>query len=373
MIPFSRPYTPRNAIKHIDQALGSLVQQGDGRFSKNVEELISERYGQSPVFLTPSCTAALELSLMLLDLKPEDEVIIPSFTFTSVATAVTKFWGTPVFCDIDKSTGCLDTNILEDLITPKTKAISWVNYGGLTPDINHLQKLSNEFGIPLIEDAAHNFRVLGKNQIDTTGDFVTFSFHATKNIQCGEGGALLVKNDKYIERAHVIREKGTNRRDFNRGIVSKYSWVDRGSSYLLAEINAALLFAQLQEFDLIQSRRSEIIKSYLHCLGEFEETDWGLLKGTDIASHLFVLLAPTESKRNALIKFLIEKNITAVSHYQDLASSPAGIRFSSKRYECPNSKDFSSRIVRLPVFFELDAEQSEYISETVKSFLMGLV
>ena len=371
MIPFSKPYTPSSASEHINQALNSLIQQGDGSYSKLIERLVSEKYGASQLFLTPSCTAALELSLMLLDIKAGDEVIIPSFTFTSVATAVTKFWATPVFCDIDTKTGCLDTDSLKELIGPKTKAISWVNYGGIIPEINHLKELSRQFNIPLIEDAAHNFLVLGKGQHEPTGDFVTFSFHATKNFQCGEGGGLLVTNKEYIERAHVMREKGTNRRDFNRGVVSKYSWVDRGSSYLLAEINSALLFAQLDEFEVIQRKRQEIVESYAASLAEFEEINWSVLKGTEHSAHLFALLAPNEQERSFLIKFLLEQDIVAVSHYQDLASSPAGIRYADRNSNCINSQDFASRIVRLPVFFELDFARQEIIVSTIKSFFRG--
>lgn len=367
MIPFSKPYTPSDSIKYVQQALESSVQQGDGQFSKLVETEISRKYNGMPSYLTPSCTAALELSLMLLDIKPGDEVIIPSFTFTSVATAVTKFWGTPVFCDIDKNTGCIDTNKIGDLISSKTKAISWVNYGGLTPDTDQLKKLSQDHGIPLIEDAAHNFGLLGERQREVTGDFVTFSFHATKNIQCGEGGSLLLANASYLERAQIMREKGTDRIKFNQGFVSKYSWVDRGSSYLLAEVNAALLFAQIQAFSSIQLKRLSLIKVYQESLLKLEEYGWEILRGTEQASHLFALLAPTEAERNYFIDFLKQRNILAVIHYQDLASSIAGRRFSDRKSDCPISKDFSARIVRLPVFFDLSIQDQTRVIDTINS------
>lgn len=367
MIPFSKPYTPSDSIKYVQQALDSSIQQGDGQFSKLVETEISRKYNGMPSYLTPSCTAALELSLMLLDIKPGDEVIIPSFTFTSVATAVTKFWGTPVFCDIDKNTGCIDTNKIGDLISSKTKAISWVNYGGLTPDTDQLKKLSQDHGIPLIEDAAHNFGLLGERQREVTGDFVTFSFHATKNIQCGEGGSLLLANRSYLERAQIMREKGTDRIKFNQGFVSKYSWVDRGSSYLLAEVNAALLFAQIQAFSSIQLKRLSLIKVYRESLLKLEEYGWEILRGTEQASHLFALLAPTEAERNHFIDFLKQKNVLAVTHYQDLASSIAGRRFSDRNSDCPISRDFSARIVRLPVFFDLSIQDQTRVIDTINN------
>lgn len=367
MIPFSKPYTPSDSIKYVQQALDSSIQQGDGQFSKLVETEISRKYNGMPSYLTPSCTAALELSLMLLDIKPGDEVIIPSFTFTSVATAVTKFWGTPVFCDIDKNTGCIDTNKIGDLISSKTKAISWVNYGGLTPDTDQLKKLSQDHGIPLIEDAAHNFGLLGERQREVTGDFVTFSFHATKNIQCGEGGSLLLANRSYLERAQIMREKGTDRIKFNQGFVSKYSWVDRGSSYLLAEVNAALLFAQIQAFSSIQLKRLSLIKVYQESLLKLEEYGWEILRGTEQASHLFALLAPTEAERNHFIDFLKQKNVLAVTHYQDLASSIAGRRFSDRNSDCPISRDFSARIVRLPVFFDLSIQDQTRVIDTINN------
>lgn len=367
MIPFSKPYTPSDSIKYVQQALDSSIQQGDGQFSKLVETEISRKYNGMPSYLTPSCTAALELSLMLLDIKPGDEVIIPSFTFTSVATAVTKFWGTPVFCDIDKNTGCIDTNKIGDLISSKTKAISWVNYGGLTPDTDQLKKLSQDHGIPLIEDAAHNFGLLGERQREVTGDFVTFSFHATKNIQCGEGGSLLLANRSYLERAQIMREKGTDRIKFNQGFVSKYSWVDRGSSYLLAEVNAALLFAQIQAFSSIQLKRLSLIKVYQESLLKLEKYGWEILRGTEQASHLFALLAPTEAERNHFIDFLKQKNVLAVTHYQDLASSIAGRRFSDRNSDCPISRDFSARIVRLPVFFDLSIQDQTRVIDTINN------
>lgn len=367
MIPFSKPYTPSDSIKYVQQALDSSIQQGDGQFSKLVETEISRKYNGMPSYLTPSCTAALELSLMLLDIKPGDEVIIPSFTFTSVATAVTKFWGTPVFCDIDKNTGCIDANKIGDLISSKTKAISWVNYGGLTPDTDQLKKLSQDHGIPLIEDAAHNFGLLGERQREVTGDFVTFSFHATKNIQCGEGGSLLLANRSYLERAQIMREKGTDRIKFNQGFVSKYSWVDRGSSYLLAEVNAALLFAQIQAFSSIQLKRLSLIKVYQESLFKLEEYGWEILRGTEQASHLFALLAPTEAERNHFIDFLKQKNVLAVTHYQDLASSIAGRRFSDRNSDCPISRDFSARIVRLPVFFDLSIQDQTRVIDTINN------
>lgn len=366
-IPFSVPFVPDESLDYIGKALESIFQQGDGAFSRTVEEKIEIMYPGYKAFLTPSCTASLEFTMMLLRLKAGDEVIVPSFTFTSVVTAITKFGATPVFADIDKSSGCIDVNDILRKITPRTRAISWVNYAGIDSSSNDLKVIGNNYGIPLIEDAAHNFGVLTEKQIDEpTGEFVTFSFHATKNIQCGEGGALLVKNPGLIEDAFVIRDKGTNRRHFNDGRVSKYSWVGKGSSYLLAEINSSLLLAQLNNFGKIQRERSMLIHKYRNLLLNIGEFGWSILEGAERAAHMFALIAPSNQHREKTIEHLNSLGIGAVSHYEDLASSPAGIKYSKYRNDkIVNSVDFSGRILRLPLYIGL-SDKIEFISQELQ-------
>lgn len=366
-IPFSRPYISTKANHYIEIALSKDIQQGDGDYSKIVQDRIAGLYEDpSEVILTPSCTAALELSLMLLDLKPGDEVIIPSFTFTSIATAITKFWATPIFCDIDLRTGCLDTLDLERKISPRTKAISWVNYAGKTPNTSALKNIANKYKVFLIEDAAHNFGILGDNQNELTGDFVTFSFHATKNIQCGEGGALLIRNAQYRNRAHIIREKGTNRRDFLNGRVSKYSWVDRGSSYLISEVSAAILMSQLDDFVVIQEKRKQIVEYYNEQLRACNQIT--ALENLQNSSHMFAVMTFSTEFRDQIVLQSKAMGVTLVSHYEDLATSPYAVRNGLSSNSCPNSKIFSNRILRLPVYPELGAD-AERVVEVVKSIL----
>ena len=262
MIPFNVPYVSAMSKQYVLEALASNHQQGDGPFTLKASKIISNLVGNGHVLLTPSCTHALEMASMLANIGPGDEVILPSYTFTSAATAITKFGATPVFVDIEMETKGIDVNQVRQAITPKTKAISWVNYAGIAPDINGLKILAKEFDLILIEDNAHGLGGSYQGEpLGSFGDFATQSFHATKNIQCGEGGALIINNPKYIERAEIIREKGTDRSKFIRGEVQKYQWVDQGSSYLLAEVLAAQLLGQLESFDKIQSSRKKTCES----------------------------------------------------------------------------------------------------------------
>jgi dTDP-4-amino-4,6-dideoxygalactose transaminase len=368
-IPFSIPFVPKDAIELIEKALDSEIQQGNGEFAELAVSEIQSHYSDRQVFLTPSCTAALEMSLMLNDVGPDDEVIVPSFTFTSAATAVTKLFATPVFCDIDLQNGCLDVEMLERLVTPKTKVITWVNYAGLAPNLQYIKDLSKERGIALVEDASHNFGELTINQKELTGDCVVFSFHASKNLQCGEGGALLVRDDELVRKARIIQEKGTNRHEFSMGKVDKYKWVGKGGSYLLAEINSALLVSQLQSFKNIQKERKELVSRYMKIAPILEEVDWQVMKGVEKAAHLFALVAPNELVRNEFIRQLNEESVTTVSHYEDLSSSPAGQVYGKKtNLMMRNSIDLSKRIVRLPLYVGL-GDRQEIVIEAVRRFL----
>ena len=363
-IPFTQPYVPPLSVKNIEKALKERVQQGDGMFSAEVVSKIESIYPDFTCLLVPSCTSALELSMMLINLGPGDEVIVPSYTFPSAATAVTKFWATPVFCDIDFRTGCIDVELLEGLIGEKTKAITWVNYGGNTPNLSVLRKLSQKYKLTLIEDAAHCFGVSTDVDFGLTGDLVTFSFHATKNIQCGEGGALLIRKSNLVSRARIMREKGTNRHDFALGKVDKYKWIDRGSSYLLAEINSALLSAQLDAFGYIQSSRQNAITTYLEKLAPHLPKHWTLESFNLQSAHLLALIAPSKVQRDHFIFRMSKKSVTTVSHYEDLASSLGGKTFGKKSIKCRKSIELSQRIVRLPVYTEMAKTDIERVIQS---------
>lgn len=371
VVPFSIPHVPKAAFKYIEKALSSPIQQGNGPFSRDCESIISSFCSRDRTFLTPSCTAALEIASMLIDLGPGDEVILPSFTFTSAVTAVTKFNATPVFCDIDMKTGCIDVNKIEELISSNTKAISYVNYAGLSPDVDRLKSIAERYDLLIIEDAAHNFGVLTYNQKALTGDFVAFSFHATKNIQCGEGGALNVGNEALFEKTEIIREKGTNRSRFVTGKVNKYNWVGKGSSYLLSEVNSAILMSSLDTFTEIQNRRETLVDNYNSKLEFLDDYGWQILGGTRKSSHMYALMAPDELRRNQLADSLKKSGITAVSHYEDLSTSPEGIRVGKTNLiGCLNAIEFSKRILRLPLYADMSIGQLDYVVSSIKKILI---
>lgn len=362
MIDFNVPYVPEISKKYVLEALESHHQQGDGRFTEYASTMISDLVGGGHVLLTPSCTQALEMASMLADVGPGDEVILPSYTFTSAATAVTKFGATPVFVDIESDTKGIDIQQVREAITSKTKAISWVNYAGVAPDIQSLQSIATEFNLLLIEDNAHGLGGSYRGKpLGSFGDFATQSFHATKNIQCGEGGALVINNDKFIERAEIIREKGTNRSKFVRGEIQKYQWVDQGSSYLLAEVLSAQLAGQLEEFQNIQSLRSSIWERY------FEEISRGNYPAFMVpqpkpneevnVSHIFYVTFPDNETRERVRKSLIELGINATSHYVPLGTSLMGEKLGRSSKKAAVSLEFSETILRLPLYPSLHEQK----------------
>ena len=372
LIPLNIPHVPKASTQYVLESLRSRHQQGDGPFTVRASKSISELVGGGHVLLTPSCTHALEMASILADIGPGDEVILPSYTFTSAAVAVTKFGGTPVFVDIDSETKGIDAYQVRAAITPRTKAISWVNYAGVAPDIENLKLLAKEFDLLLIEDNAHGLGgTYNGNKLGSFGDFATQSFHATKNIQCGEGGALVINNPKYIERAEIIREKGTDRTRFIRGEINKYQWVDKGSSYLLADSLAAILLGQLENFEEIQKERQFIFDTYVNGLA-----GWGRENGFDLpfiypgeshTAHMFYLIADKPEKRESLIDKLHNSGIQALFHYQSLAHSKEGARFAGDLSNYRNSQRMTNQLVRLPIFFQLGLENAEKIVKSVIS------
>jgi dTDP-4-amino-4,6-dideoxygalactose transaminase len=370
LIPFNVPYVPEASKKYVLEALESNHQQGDGSFTAKASKIVSDLVGGGYVLLTPSCTHALEMASMLANIGPGDEVILPSYTFTSAATAITKFGATPVFVDIEMETKGIDVNQVRDAISPRTKAISWVNYAGVAPDIEGLQSLAREFDLLLIEDNAHGLGGSYKGKpLGSFGDFATQSFHATKNIQCGEGGALVINNAKFIERSEIIREKGTDRSKFIRGEVQKYQWVDQGSSYLLAESLAAVLLGQLEDFNSIQSNRRQIVSNYIEGLDNtFLRVSQAHTESSDVA-HMFYLEAKDQEYRYQLLNFLLDQKYHATTHYQPLHSSVAGKIFCGGKLDLgSNSEHFANHILRLPLWIGLSNEAQNEICQAINNF-----
>jgi dTDP-4-amino-4,6-dideoxygalactose transaminase len=353
LIPFNVPYVPNASKKYVLEALESNHQQGDGPFTAKASKMVSDRVGGGHVLLTPSCTHALEMASMLANIGPGDEVILPSYTFTSAATAVAKFGATPVFVDIEMETKGIDVNQVREVISPRTKAISWVNYAGVAPDIEGLQSLAKDFNLLLIEDNAHGLGGSYKGKpLGSFGDFATQSFHATKNIQCGEGGALVINNKKFLERAEIIREKGTDRSRFMRGEVQKYQWVDQGSSYLLAEVLSAILYGQLSDFNKIQNDRLNSWKIYA---GELA-SPYGSKYNESQVAHMFFLELESESERLRVIDELKNEAIFSSFHYSSLADSKFSKVMGYPKLNAPMSMEFSNTILRLPLWFGMGTE-----------------
>lgn len=371
--PLTRPFVTEESKRFAMEALTQQHQQGDGNFCKKATQLIAEITNHEMILLTPSCTSSLELASMLIKLEPGDEVIMPSFNFTSAATSVTQFGAIPVFADIDPETKCLDANQVEENLTHRTKAISFVNYAGFTPDLDRIENIARANRIALIEDNAHGLGAFFKNkQLGTTGDYVTYSFHATKNIQCGEGGAIGLKNLIDLKKAHFMREKGTNRVDFLEGREQKYTWVERGSSYLLSEIQAAVLYGQLLSFEDIQMSREMLYSRYsknfkemsadYEIFGNFSHPEPGF------ACHLFYFEVPNEEIRDDLIEFLRQKSITATFHYQALHESKAGKMYGKASTSLKFSEAASRNLIRLPLFVGMTEQDVDQISSVVAQF-----
>ena len=375
MIPFNKPYVPEASKKYAMEALESDHQQGDGPFTARASKMVSDLVGGGHVLLTPSCTHALEMASMLGNFGPGDEVILPSYTFTSAATAVTKFGATPVFVDIDPNTKGIDANQVADAVTDKTVAISWVNYAGVAPDIEALQSLSNEHNLLLIEDNAHGLggTYHGK-PLGSFGDFATQSFHATKNIQCGEGGALVVNQKKFINRAEIIREKGTDRSKFLRGEVQKYQWIDQGSSYLLSEVLSAVLLGQLENFNQIQSSRLIIWEEYSNLLQDLSKKS-GIKsmvlpqESTNIA-HLFYLEIDNPNTLEKFVDKMNELNIRVSKHYVPLSDSIFGKQNGRAGTGDLEARKFQSRMIRLPIWSKMDQQIVTRVSDSILESLI---
>lgn len=370
-IPFNKPYLVGNELEYINEVIKIGHAAGDGAYTQKCQRLLQTILKVPKVLLTTSCTHALEMAALLLDIQPGDEVIVPSFTFVSTVNAFLLRGAKPIFIDIRKDTLNLDETLLDKLITNHTKAIVVVHYAGVGCEMETILKIANKHNLPVIEDNAHGLlgRYKGK-YLGTFGSLATQSFHETKNFICGEGGALLINHSKFIERAEILREKGTDRNRFFRGQVDKYSWVDLGSSYLPSDILAAFLYAQLEMRDKIQSMRKQIWSFYFKHL-----TNWAndndvklptIPSSCEQPFHMFYLLMPSLKSRQDLIKHLASEGILSVFHYVPLHSSPMGMKLGYQPNDLPITEQISSRLVRLPFYNGLSQEQLKLITGKVK-------
>ncbi|NNH75329.1 dTDP-4-amino-4,6-dideoxygalactose transaminase [Nocardia uniformis] len=372
-IIFSRPFRASSELANLGTVLDSDHSHGDGQFTAAATAKLKTITEAPHALLTTSCTHALEMAGLLLELGPDDEVIVPSFAFTSTATAMALRGATVVFADIDLATGNLDPDAVAAVVTDRTKAVVVIHYGGVGADMAGLLALSRAHGFAIIEDNAHGLggRWRGRS-LGTIGTVGALSFHDTKNVHCGEGGAVLLTDEILMARAEIIREKGTDRARFLRGAVDKYSWQDIGSSYLPSELNAAVLDAQLAEFDIIQANRHRVWDGYAAGLPEWaRRNDIRLMTVPDDrehTAHLYYLRLPTEDRRDDLIGHLAERGIVAPFHYVPLDSSPAGLKLGRTPVPCVRSAEFSGTVVRLPLWPGLTDEQVSRVVDAVTEF-----
>ena len=370
-IPFNRPCLAGNEYEYIAQAIANGHASGDGPFTRRCHEFLERELGVPRVLLTTSCTHALEMAALLLDCGPEDEVIVPSFTFVSTANAFALRGSRLVFADIRPDTLNLDESQLESLITRRTKAIVVVHYAGVPCEMDAILEIANRHGVRVVEDNAHGlFSRYQKKYTGTFGCLATQSFHETKNFTCGEGGALIINDRDLLERALVIREKGTNRNRFFRGEVDKYTWVDLGSSYLPSDLLAAFLYAQLEARQTIQEKRRRVWTHYHQSLADWaarNEVQLPLVPpGCEQAYHMFYMLLPSAEYREALIGHLKARSILSVFHYTPLHSSEAGKKFAARAAKCPVTEDVSERLLRLPFYTDLSESEQDRVIDSVK-------
>jgi dTDP-4-amino-4,6-dideoxygalactose transaminase len=372
-VPFNRPAVPEASYRYLRQAVENMHLSGDGPFTRRCHALLERLLDAPKVLLTTSCTHALEMAAILLDVRPGDEVVVPSFTFVSTVNAFVLRGARPVFADIRPDTLNLDEGKLPALLSRRTRAVVPVHYAGVACEMVDIVRLATDAGSAVVEDNAHGLfgRYHGR-PLGTFAPLATQSFHETKNISCGEGGALVINDPELAERAEVIREKGTNRSRFFRGQVDKYTWVDVGSSYLPSDALAALLFAQLEIRDRIQARRQHLWETYAAGLAGWAAASGVLLPHVpphcDQPYHLFYLLMPTLDDRQNLIAHLRAADVTAAFHYVPLHLSEMGERFGGRPGDCPVTEVVSDRLVRLPLFLDLSDEDQKWVIRLVKSF-----
>jgi dTDP-4-amino-4,6-dideoxygalactose transaminase len=373
-IPFNKPFIAGKELFYIAQAVAFGNIAGDGHFTRQCSQLMKERFDVHEILMTPSCTASLEMAAMLCGLEPGDEVIVPSFTFVSTANAFVRLGARPRFVDIRPDTLNVNEELIEAAITPRTKAIFPVHYAGVGCEMDRIMAIAEKHHLLVVEDAAQGVHSYYKGHaLGSIGHFGTYSFHETKNYICGEGGALCINRPEFVEQAEIIRDKGTNRKQFFRGQVDKYTWVAVGSSYVPSEICSAFLFAQLEMFDSIAERRRSIYELYRARLEILEEE--GLLRLPRIPPqcasnyHMFYVLLPTREARDGLLDHLRQREIQAVFHYVPLHTSPMGRSFGYDDGDLPVTEDLSGRLLRLPFYYEISEAEQLRVVEGITAFL----
>lgn len=373
-IPFNKPFIAGRELEFIAEAVASGDLSGSGRFTRDCSAFLQNRFGIHRVLLTPSCTAALEMAAMLCGLQPGDEVIMPSYTFVSTANAVVRMGARPVFVDIRPDTLNLDETLVESEITVKTRAICPVHYAGVACEMEAIGEIAKRHRLMVIEDAAQAVDASYRGRsLGSIGHLAAFSFHETKNVICGQGGALCINDPTLVERAEILRDRGTNRQNFLRGMVDKYTWVDVGSAYAPSEVCSAFLYAQLEMMDVISARRRSRYLSYQSQLAPLAAGGLLRLPGTPAEckgnSHMFWIILRDQHVRDSLIEYLKSNGILAVFHYVPLHSSPMGKTFGYQAGDLPVTEDLSGRMLRLPLYHELTEEQVQRVVDHVVSFL----
>ncbi len=373
IIPFNKPFAVGTELKYLNECFINEHLAGDGAFTKKCEAMLEDALGSEKVFLTTSCTHALEMTALLLDIQPGDEVILPSFTFPSTANAFVLRGAIPVFADVRADTLNIDETQIERLISKRTRAIIVVHYAGIACEMDAILAIAAKYKLAVIEDNAHGLfgKYKGK-MLGTFGQMATQSFHETKNLSCGEGGALVINNRDFIERAEYIREKGTNRSRMFRGEIDKYSWIDVGSSYVMSDLLAAYLYAQIEAAESIQTRRREIWSRY-----ETELRDWAVENDVALpfvpekcepAYHLFYMIFPTFEERTSMIEYLKEQKIDSIFHYQPLHLSKMGRGFGGLVGDCPVTEEVSNNLLRLPFYNSYSDEEQSYVIQKIREF-----
>jgi len=372
-IPFNRPFATGDELDYMRAAVGAPKFAGDGSFTAQCHVLLEQSLRIQKALLTTSCTHALELAALLLDIEPGDEVIVPSFTFPSATNAFVLRGAKPLFVDIRADTLNIDESQIERRITTRTKAIFLVHYAGVGCEMDAIMAIARRHAIAVVEDNAHGLygRYRGR-YLGTLGQLATLSFHETKNFSCGEGGALLINDANFNQRAEILREKGTNRSQFFRGEIDKYTWVDVGSSYLPADLLAAFLRAQLEHRDQIQSMRRKIWETYA-----LELASWAKINGVRLpiippeceqSYHMFYVIMPSLESRQALISHLAGLGILAVFHYLPLHFWPMGVRFGGHQGDCPVTEDLADRLLRFPFFTGMSSSEQAQVIDAVRAF-----
>jgi len=375
MIPFNKPSITELEKTYITQALDSLKLCGDGAFTHKVYDVFKEKLGIGNMLLTTSCSHALDMSAVLAEFKEGDEVIAPSYTFVSTINAFVLRGAKPVFCDVEKETMNIDASKIEELITPKTKAIYPVHYAGVICDMDKINAIAKKHNLFVIEDAAQAVGSCYKGQYaaGTMGDIGCYSFHETKNYAMGEGGAIIVKDKELFKKAEIIREKGTDRSQFIRGEVDKYTWKAVGSSFLPSDVLSAMLLAQMERFEEIMDARMKVWNTYYEGFAELEKAG-KLVRPTVPAysthnAHMFYMILPTKKVRDEMITKLRERGIQSVFHYIPLHTSPFGQQIHGEKRSLPVTEAYSERLLRLPLFAGLSEQEVSYVISSVKECL----